>query len=131
MKLFEIIQSMKIMPQSRKHLIWVKSQLETVSYDLLINKKYELLVNQTSVNVIVKSYFWASRLIYDCHCLPRSIALYQQLKSLGFDVKHKFGINNSDEKFAAHAWVEYQDKPLNESEDLKKKFTVLNQSNGS
>jgi len=122
---------MKIMPQSRKHLIWVKSQLETVSYDLLINKKYELLVNQTSVNVIVKSYFWASRLIYDCHCLPRSIALYQQLKSLGFDVKHKFGVNNSDEKFAAHAWVEYQDKPLNESEDLKKKFTVLNQSNGS
>jgi hypothetical protein len=122
---------MKIMPQSRKHLIWVKSQLETVSYDLLINKKYEVLVNQTSVNVIVKSYFWASRLIYDCHCLPRSIALYQQLKSLGFDVKHKFGVNNSDEKFAAHAWVEYQDKPLNESEDLKKKFTVLNQSNGS
>ena len=66
-----------------------------------------------------------SRLIYDCQCLPRSIALYQQLKSQGYAVEHKFGVAKESGKLAAHAWVEYQHKPLNESIELKNRFKVL------
>ena len=122
MKLSEFAQLVQMLPQSRKHLISVKSQLKTVSYDVLIKQSQDSFVKKGSLNVVVKSYFWASRLVYDCQCLPRSIALYQQLKSLGYDVRHKFGVNKSAEKLAAHAWVEYQQKPLNESKDLKKRF---------
>jgi hypothetical protein len=126
MNLSDIIPIVQLLPHSRKHLIWVKKQLQTVSYDVLIKQVYpDSLKNQLSINVIVKSYFWASRLIYDCHCLPRSIALYQQLKSLDYNVEHKFGVAKENKDFAAHAWVEYQHKPLNESIDLKNRYNVL------
>jgi len=126
MKWSDIISILQLLPRSRKHLIWVKKQLQTNSYDVLINQIYpESSINKLSIKIIVKSYFWASRLVYNCRCLPRSIALYQQLKSLDYDVEHKFGVAKKNKNLAAHAWVEYQHKPLNESVDLKKLFKVL------
>lgn len=125
MKLTNIIRAIQLLPQSRKHLIWVKEQLRTISYQQLIQKSYATKVNFESKLVIVKSYFWACRLIKDCECLPRSIALYQCLKSVGHGVEHKFGVNTKDSDLAAHAWVEYQGEPLNESKDLYQRFTVL------
>jgi len=84
--------------------------------------------SEIQILTIVKSYFWAARTIKECRCLPRSIALYQYLKSAGFDVEHKFGVNKQDKKLAAHAWVECQHEPLNEPSDLKLKFRVLDKS---
>ncbi|MCF6319187.1 MAG: lasso peptide biosynthesis B2 protein [Proteobacteria bacterium] len=130
MKLSKIIQILQLLPQSRKHLIWIKEQLRTVGYQQLILKNYPNPKSNDSIGIVVKSYFWACRSIKGCHCLPRSIALYQNLISAGYDVQHKFGVNNKDENLAAHAWVEYQGEPLNESVDLKNRFTVLEKSNG-
>ena len=125
MKFTDIIQAIQLLPQSRKHLIWVKEQLKTTGYQQLIQKSYAAKVNFESKLVIVKSYFWACRTIKNCQCLPRSIALYRCLKSAGYEVEHKFGVNKEDNDLAAHAWVEYQGEPLNESEDLYQRFTVL------
>ncbi len=130
MKLPKTIQILQLLSKSRKHLIWTKEQLKTVSYQKLIQESYLAPKSNDSMGIVVKSYFWACRSIKDCHCLPRSIALYQNLISAGYDVQHKFGVNNKDENLAAHAWVEYQGEPLNESDDLKNRFTVLEKSNG-
>ena len=130
MKLIEFIKAIRLLPQSRVHLIWVKKQLKIIGYQQLIHQIYPSHVSKDSMVVIVKSYFWACRLVKNCDCLPRSIALYQGLKFLGYEVEHKFGVNKKDSTLAAHAWVEYHDEPLNEAVDLKIRFTVLEKSNG-
>lgn len=132
MKLFDTLQALRLILKTHKHLRCVESQLESINYEKILNQGPVIEIStKASIKAIVKSYFWASRLIKDGHCLPRSIALYQGLKSLGYDVEHKFGVNKKDNKLAAHAWVEYQGKPLNEPIDLKKRFTVLEKSNES
>ena len=125
MKLTDIIRTLQLLPQSRKHLIWVDEQLKTVSYQKLINSTSAFQANSKSIQSVMKSYFWACRLIKNCQCLPRSIALYHCLKSMGYEVEHRFGVNRKDSGLAAHAWVEYQGEPLNESKNLYQRFTVL------
>ena len=100
--------------------------LEQKSYGDLLKESIESKKRNKSMKITVKSYFWASRTINNCKCLPRSIALYQGLKAEGYQVEHKFGINNQNKSLAAHAWVEYDNKPLNESNDLKQRFAVMN-----
>jgi len=125
MNLIDFTQSILLLLQSRQHLIATKQQLETISYQQLIHQPFNTKKKNRSIQVIVKSYFWACRLVQGCDCLPRSIALYQNLKSAGYQVEHKFGVNKGDKELAAHAWVEYQGEPLNEAEDLYSRFTVL------
>lgn len=125
MNIVNISRTLYLLPRARKHLLLVMQKLKVQSYVELINEPFDAVHSKQSVQNIVKSYFWAARLIKDCHCLPRSIALYQSLKAVGLEVEHKFGVNKLNEKLAAHAWVEYQHQPLNESEDLKSKFKVL------
>ena len=125
MRLFEKVKALLLLPTSRRHLCQIMQQLEHHSYDELINHNCGAKNSPVEINTVVKAYFWASRTIKKCHCLPRSIALYQKLNSLGYAVEHKFGVNTQDQSLAAHAWVEYQNKPLNESPDLKLKFKVL------
>jgi hypothetical protein len=105
--------------------------LNNNEYEEILNNLLNKGVNNKPISSIVKSYFWAARTINNCQCLPRSIALYQHLKSLGYDVEHKFGVNNSDKTLKAHAWVEYQNKPLNEHKDVLKRFQVLKPNNNS
>jgi len=118
-------KALLLLPASRKHLCLIMLQLKHQSYDEIINQSHENKHSNLEINTVVKAYFWASRTIKKCHCLPRSIALYQKLKALGYPVEHKFGVSKHDQSLAAHAWVEYQNKPLNESPDLKLKFKVL------
>ncbi len=125
MKLTDIIRALQLLPQSRKHLIWINEQLKTVSYRELLHQPYAFQVNIKPLQSIIKGYFWACRSINDCQCLPRSIALYQYLISAGYEAEHKFGVNKKNSDLAAHAWVECQGEPLNESEDLYQRFTVL------
>lgn len=129
MKLSKIIQTLQLLPQSRQHLICIKEQLKTVGYQQLIQGDYANPNSKDSIGVVVKSYFWACRLLKECDCLPRSIALYQCLKSSEYEVEHKFGVNKKDKTLAAHAWVEHHGEPLNESFDLKNRFIVLEKSN--
>jgi len=128
MTLFDKLKACILVPKARSHLLRVIKQLKTQNYDVLIKVKHQKTQKINSINTIVKSYFWASRTIKNCHCLPRSIALYQKLRSTGYEVEHKLGVNKNNNKMAAHSWVEYQNIPLNESKDLKRKFKVLKHS---
>lgn len=114
-----------LVPKAMQHLLKVLKQLQDKSYLEIINQAYENNPSKGPIKVIVKSYFWASRLLKDCECLPRSIAIYQHLLAAGHDVQHKFGVNKDNQELAAHAWVEYKQKPLNEAIDLKLLFKVL------
>jgi len=125
MKLSELFSIVLLLPKARKHLVMVNKKLVTISYVQLINESSCVSIEPRSIEVVVKSYFWATRLVKNCHCLARSIALYQYLKEAGYEVEHKFGVNMLNQKLAAHAWVEYKHKPLNESSDLTKRFKVL------
>ena len=126
MKLIDSIHALKLIPQRIKHLRYAKEQLKNINFQEILDKTYVANISNTvSIKAVVKSYFWGCRLIKDCDCLPRSIALYQCLKSLGYEVEHKFGVNKKDKTLAAHAWIEYQGKPLNEPVDLKNRFSVL------
>lgn len=117
-----------LLRETRKHLILVNQQLQSISYPKLIAQPYKTSSTSISMNVIVKSYFLSARFIKNCDCLPRSIALFQHLTAAGFEVEHKFGVNKQGAKLAAHAWVEYQHQPLNEPASLKDNFKVLTKS---
>ena len=125
MKFVEIIQAIYLLPAARKHLLKVKQQLQNNTYNKLIEAPFTVSSSNKPIITIVKSYFWACRLLSQCNCLPRSIALFQYLNAAGFKVEHKFGVNKDNNKFSAHAWVEYQQIPLNESENLKQRFKSL------
>ena len=125
MGLYEKIKTLIMLPKSRSHLRKIMQQLENQSYDTLLQQSYHISKTKVAIDIIVKSYFWASRTIKNCQCLPRSIALYQNLKESGYQVEHKFGVNKQVQYLAAHSWVEFQNKPLNESPDLKQRFKVL------
>ena len=124
MKLVDYICAFLKLVESRKHLIKVMNQLEHESYDKIVAQKVKNS-KKCSINASVKSYFWAGRTLKKCQCLPRSIALYQNLTAQGYEVHHKMGVNKNNKNLAAHAWVEYKNKPLNESKDLYKRFKPL------
>jgi len=126
MKFVEIIHAIYLLPAARKHLLKVRQQLQNNTYEKLIEATFVVSDSHKPIISIVKSYFWACRLMTKCNCLPRSIALFQYLNAAGFKVEHKFGVNRDNNKLAAHAWVEYQQRPLNESENLKQRFKTLN-----
>ena len=125
MKFIDIIKTLILVPNAYKHIYFVKFKLKHKSFENIIIQPYLTKQNNTQINILVKSYFWAARLLKDGDCLPRSIALYQKLKALGYPVKHKFGVNNSSNKLTAHAWVEYNNTPLNENKNLKNTFSKL------
>lgn len=104
---------------------WVINQLKDFGYEKVLSQNYGVQQSSHSINDIVKSYFWASRLISKNLCLPRSIGLYQCLKKNGYEVEHKFGVNTSNNQFTAHAWVEHLGQPLNEHRNLYLRFKVL------
>jgi hypothetical protein len=126
MKWLDFVKAFLKIPDARKHLTKIMQQLKSHNYQQLINDTVKPTTKINSINTIVKSYFWASRTIKNCHCLPRSIALYQKLKASGYPVEHKFGVNKKHQSLAAHAWVEYQNQPLNESKHLNQRFEVMN-----
>src|SRR5262249_40880157 len=51
----------------------------------------------------------------DDDCLNRSLALTRTARALGLDARICFGVRK--EPFRAHAWVEWEDKVLNETVD--------------
>jgi hypothetical protein len=52
-------------------------------------------------------------------CLPRSLVLWHFLRHRGVFTEIRFGVSRPDDgKFAAHAWVELDGLPLNDSADI-------------
>jgi len=130
MTLFEKIQATILIPKSTWHLIKVRRELKVRPYLEVLDKPISKSKKRFALIVIVKSYFWSARLLPNCNCLPRSIALYQKLKSMGYAVHHRFGVLKSapKDKFSAHAWVDLDGESLNETKNLNQ-FVVLKKSN--
>jgi Transglutaminase-like superfamily len=60
------------------------------------------------VNRLEWAVLVASRFIPRATCLTRALALHRLLTSYGYRSKIQFGIQRSDGRFAAHAWVEHE-----------------------
>lgn len=56
-------------------------------------------------------------------CLERSLVLYHKLKRSGVPVALRLGVRAYP--FAAHAWVELEGSPVNETPDFLKDFTPI------
>lgn len=56
-------------------------------------------------------------------CLPRSLALFRFLRSLGLPVEHCIGLKQFP--FLAHAWTEYQGEVLHDDPHNQERFTVI------
>lgn len=118
-------RALLLLSSSRKHLKRITARLKNTNYQQLIENTTKEDFKLTEVDAIVKSYFWAAHSL-GCQCLPRSIGLYHHLKTLGYKVDHKIGVNKQRGKINAHSWVELNNRPLNEHPDLYQRFSVLN-----
>jgi len=128
MKLFEIIHAVILVPQALKHMTLINDML--ISKDLVATLELpSKSIKKKPFKPLVKSYFLACRLKpKTLKCLPRSIALFQRLKSQGCDVKHHIGVYKSGNKLNAHAWVTLLNVPVNEDPQNLKKFTLISKN---
>lgn len=62
-------------------------------------------------------------------CLARSLVLWWQLDRRHVSVKLVIGVRTA-KNFRAHAWVEYNDKPLNAGENARDRYKVIGQFEG-
>jgi hypothetical protein len=60
-------------------------------------------------------------------CLRRSLLLWAFLLRNGVASELRLGFRNSDGKFEAHAWVEWNGAPLNDAPDVRSRYAVPEQ----
>lgn len=58
-------------------------------------------------------------------CLARALTLWIFLERKGIKTNLRFGMKKEDEKLAAHAWVEYKEKPLTIDPEVHEHYTVF------
>ena len=58
-------------------------------------------------------------------CLPRSLVTARLLANQGIDLDLRIGMREEDGKIVGHAWVEYQQEPINEADSSLKDRTML------
>lgn len=56
-------------------------------------------------------------------CLERSLALWWLLRRNGIEAELQIGAQTSGKEFAAHAWVEWDGMVLNDSPDVRKRYS--------
>lgn len=59
------------------------------------------------------------------NCLSQSFALICLLRRRGIEPTLRLGARLTESKFDAHAWVEYDGRVLNDSQDVHTRFTPL------
>ena len=59
------------------------------------------------------------------NCLSRSLLMMTILKRQGIDSQLHIGVRFEGNEFKAHAWLERNGKPLNESKDVRQRFSVF------
>ena len=85
--------------------------------------KADLLPEARRTAVLVNAAAW--RGLYDATCLRRSLVLWWLLRRRGIDSSLHIGARMEGDEFFAHAWVEFQDKVLNDSPDVRKRFVTM------
>jgi hypothetical protein len=71
----------------------------------------------------------ASRALF-LRCLPRSLALKRVLARRSVATTMRIGVQTVDGELLAHAWVEWQGRPLNDDERSLEKFAVFDRLRG-
>jgi hypothetical protein len=64
--------------------------------------------------------------IYRANCLERSLTLWWLLRRRGINTALRIGVRKYDSKFEAHAWIEYQNDVLNDSNDVSEQYSAFN-----
>ncbi len=62
------------------------------------------------------------------NCLKQSLVLWILLRHQGASGEIKIGIQRESDRFAAHAWVEYQGTILNDTEDVHQRFQAFDRT---
>ena len=60
---------------------------------------------------------------YRGNCLSQSLALWWLCRRRGFEVTLRLGVRLDDRVFSAHAWVERGDRSINDTADVRQRFT--------
>lgn len=56
------------------------------------------------------------------NCLERSLALWWLLRRRGLSGQLRIGVRKREGKFEAHAWVEFEETVLNDSEEVHRHY---------
>lgn len=67
----------------------------------------------------------ASHHLFSISCLPRSLTLWWILRQRGMDSEIRIGVRCQGELLEAHAWVEYQKVPLNDTPDVHRRYAAF------
>ena len=59
---------------------------------------------------------------YRAKCLPKSLTLWWLLRRQGIESQLRFGARKNARRMEAHAWVEFEGTPLNDSTDVGERF---------
>lgn len=84
---------------------------------------------------VMKNALTASRMVsiasrhgfYRANCLPSSLALAYLLGKKGIPTDLRVGVRKVGGVFDAHAWIEFQGKPLNDDVDVHERFPAFDQ----
>lgn len=60
------------------------------------------------------------------NCLSQSLTLWWLLRRQGIESELHIGTCYQNDRFEAHAWVEYAGYPLNDSSDVRSRFSPFN-----
>jgi len=60
--------------------------------------------------------------VYSATCLPQSLTLWWLLRRQGIESDLRFGARKEAERMEAHAWVELDGVPLNDTLDVDQRF---------
>jgi hypothetical protein len=63
--------------------------------------------------------------LYRATCLPRSLTLWWLLRRSGIDSALCIGVRKEETRFEAHAWEELCGTVLNDSADVRQRFTAF------
>ena len=114
-------------------LLWVSlslrfSNLENVQKSIHIASSSA--INSTNslafAQRLQKLVYLASRLhLPPAACLQRSLTLQRMLAKQGINSQLCIGVNDKVDTVFAHAWVQINDQPIGESEDIQTTFKIL------
>lgn len=65
---------------------------------------------------------------YRGNCLSRSLTLWFLLQRQGIETNMRIGTRKQEGLFQAHAWVEYNERPLNAGQHVQQRYTTFKTS---
>ena len=62
---------------------------------------------------------------YWTNCLRKSLVLWFLLRRQGIDSELRIGVRREQDKFEAHAWIEYEGRVLNDNQNVRQQFAMF------